>query len=279
MLKPVEPVQAAHLFEGLHAELLRLLRRLEPEQWKRPTAAGSWRVRDVVAHMLDGELRRLSIARDGHRTPIEQPIEGYQDLLRFLNDLNAEWVRAAERISPELLVDLLAHVGPKVAAFMKSVDPLARGPLGVAWAGQEAPPNWLDVGREYTERWHHQDQIREAVGAQALTTPKWLLPVIEISLWSLPHAYRDVRGREGDAVRIETTGTVSGTWSLLREASGWKLFSGGAEGPTCRITLEGDTAARLLLHRLRPETVGNQVVIEGEEQLARPFLEARAVMV
>src|SRR5690606_14632952 len=124
---------------------------------------------------------------------------------------------------------LLGHVGPQLAALMESTDPFSPAPLAVAWAGQGASPNWLDVGREYTERWHHQDQIREAVGAPALSGAKWLRPVLEISLWAVPHAYRDVHAPAGAAVRIETTGAVAGTWTLMREDTGWELYSGGTE--------------------------------------------------
>jgi len=109
-MKPLAPTLTAHLFEPLNAELLVLLRGLEPEDWQRPTSAGEWRVRNVVAHLLDGSLRRLSISRDGHGLPPDRRIAGYDDLLRFLNDLNAEWVRALRRVSPALLVDLLASV-------------------------------------------------------------------------------------------------------------------------------------------------------------------------
>ena len=40
---------------------------------RRPTVAGEWRVRDVVAHILDGSLRRLSFHRDGQTPPAPEP--------------------------------------------------------------------------------------------------------------------------------------------------------------------------------------------------------------
>ena len=83
--------------------------RLRDEDWERPTLAGAWRVRDVVAHLLDTALRRLSFDRDGREPPpAPRPIEGERDLVAFINDLNATWVRAAERLSPRVLTDLYA---------------------------------------------------------------------------------------------------------------------------------------------------------------------------
>ncbi|NOT45466.1 MAG: hypothetical protein HOP14_12765 [Acidobacteria bacterium] len=65
-LQPLAPTYTADLLAPLHDELVQLLRGLPPEAWDRPTVAGAWRVRDVVAHLLDGQLRTLSALRDGH---------------------------------------------------------------------------------------------------------------------------------------------------------------------------------------------------------------------
>jgi hypothetical protein len=49
--------------------LVTLLRGLPSESWNRSTVAGAWVVRDVVAHLLDSTLRRLSFHRDGMTPP------------------------------------------------------------------------------------------------------------------------------------------------------------------------------------------------------------------
>jgi hypothetical protein len=36
----------------------------------------------------------------------------------------------------------------------------------VAWAGEAESTNLFDTAREYTERWHHDMQIRSPLGAQ-----------------------------------------------------------------------------------------------------------------
>ena len=279
-MRPVEPVLVADLFGDLHDELLGLLRGLDDDDWVRATSAGHWTVHDVAGHLLDGDIRRLSIARDGHAPPAPtDPIEGYDDLVTFLNELNATWVRAARRISPTLLIAFLERTGPEVAAFVESLDPFSSAPLPVAWAGDETSPNWLDIAREYTERWHHQDQIREAVGAPALVEPRWLEPVVDTSLRGVPHAYRAVDAERDTAVAIEVAGESGGRWSLVRRDADWTLLVGRAPEPACRIALDAETAARLLLHRLSDAEARDRVAIEGDERLGRPFLDARAVMV
>src|SRR5690349_7527168 len=101
-MEPISPLYTADLFPPLYEELHGLLHGLAPEDWQRPTIAGAWQVRDVVAHLLDGDLRKLSAYRDGHVPPPPEPIHGYEDLVHFLNGLNAEWVGAARRLSPRL---------------------------------------------------------------------------------------------------------------------------------------------------------------------------------
>src|SRR5687767_4173477 len=120
-MRPVGPTYTVELFPGLHEHLLNLLRGLAPEDWHRPTACKLWSVRDVAAHMLDGDLRKLSVARDGHLQRPDRPITSNGDLVAFLNELNAQFVSAARRLSSQVLMDLLAFTGPKVYAAITAL--------------------------------------------------------------------------------------------------------------------------------------------------------------
>ena len=71
-MEPLPPLYTAPLFAPLHAELLSLLRALTPEDWERPTLARAWRVKDVAAHLLDTQLRKLSAQRDRSRSGLEE---------------------------------------------------------------------------------------------------------------------------------------------------------------------------------------------------------------
>src|SRR5258708_19195839 len=93
-------VDTRRLFRPLCREIVALLRTLTDEDWNRPRLAAAWCVRDVVAHLLDTSLRRLSFDRDGNvPPPPPQPIESDSDLVAFINNLNAVWVQAAQRLS------------------------------------------------------------------------------------------------------------------------------------------------------------------------------------
>jgi hypothetical protein len=49
--QPVQPVHTTRLFRPLNRELIALLRGLDATDWDRPTTAGDWNVRQVVAHL------------------------------------------------------------------------------------------------------------------------------------------------------------------------------------------------------------------------------------
>jgi uncharacterized protein (TIGR03083 family) len=276
--QPVGPVHLAHRFAPLHAELVALLEGLTPEDWLRPTACALWSVRDIVAHLLDGDLRRLSFQRDGALPPPDQLIETNEDLVAYLDRLNAEWVTAARRLSPRVLIELHRCAGPQVAELFQSLDPDGTAIFPVAWAGEDRSANWFDIGREYTERWLHQAQIRDAVAAPELTGREWLHPVLDLFLRSLPQAYRQVPSPEGTTVKIQITGEAGGLWSLVREGGGWRLYTGAAPAPAATLVLSGDTAWRLFSRGLSPEVARQRVTTEGDSALTSPFFGALAIM-
>ena len=162
-LTAVGPVNLVHLFPGLHRELMALLQSLDPADWMRSTTCALWSVKDIVAHLLDTCLRRLSFGRDGMDATPDHPITTYQDLVGFLNQLNADWIKAMRRLSPPVLIDLVDRAELELHHYLASLDPQEPARFGVAWAGEERSLNWFDVGREYTERWLHQQQIRDAL--------------------------------------------------------------------------------------------------------------------
>jgi uncharacterized protein (TIGR03083 family) len=278
-MKSVEPIFVTELFCQIHGELLSLLRNLSGDDWSKPTAARMWTVKDVVAHLLDGDVRRLSYQRDkAPMVPPETPIENYRDLVGFLNRLNADWVGAARRISPRLLIEFLEITGAQVCELFKSLDPFAPAMFGVAWAGEQESQNWFDVAREYTEKWHHQQQIRDAVGAPALTGRKWLFPVLDIFLRGLPHTYRETQADEGSSVAFIIAGEAGGAWTLKRGGGEWSLHTGEGGGAACEVRMDQDAAWRLLTKGLSQEEAASRIEIIGDHGLGRPILGMLAVM-
>jgi uncharacterized protein (TIGR03083 family) len=266
------------LFPGLHLELMTLLRGLKPDDWNRPTACALWSVKDIVAHLLDTCLRRLSYGRDRRDATPDRSIATNADLVAYLNRLNAEWITATRRLSARLLMDLMDWAEPQLHRYLASLDPHATAVFGVAWAGEEQSPTWFDVGREYTERWLHQQQIREAVGAPGLTSRQWLSPALDIFVRALPFSYRDVEADPNVRIELRIGGAAGGTWTLARSAEDWQLFLGAASNPTTVLSLDQETAWKLFSKALSPNQVSREISIAGDARLGEPFLKTLAVM-
>ena len=279
-IAPIPPTDTRALFRPVAAELVPLLRSLAPGDWERPTIAGTWLVRDVAAHLLDVTLRRLSFHRDGLiPPPPSRPINSERDFVDFINALNAKWVNACRRLSPHILTDLIEKSTTELATFFEAMPLEAPALFGVSWAGEQTSEGWFDIGREFTELWHHQEQIRLAVGATSLTDPRFLHAVLEIAVRGLPHAYRNVGGAEGDAITIDATGPAGGQWTLQYSSSGWKILAGTPPTPTTRVWMLDDNAWRLLFNALKGDAARAAVQIEGRADLAEPLIAARSVIV
>jgi uncharacterized protein (TIGR03083 family) len=278
-LRPVEPIDTVALFPALHAELLTLLRQLEPHDWFKPTAATPWTVKDMAAHLLDTDMRRLAAQRDQF-TPSasEPPPATYADLVALIDRLNAEWVTAARRLSPQLLIELLDLVAPQVHRLFATLDPMAPARVGVAWAGEAASRNWFDIAREYTEKWHHQQHIREAVAAPLLTERRWLKPALDTFLRGLPYTYRELEAAEGTQIGVSITGEAGGDWTLYRTEQGWELYQGAVEAPHSRIQFDQDSAWRLFTKGATPAKVREHAVIAGDKQLGAQVFTLLAII-
>jgi uncharacterized protein (TIGR03083 family) len=274
-LVPLFPLDCSALILPLHDELMRLLRSLSLEDWEKPTIAGKWRVRDVAAHLLDGQLRVLSLRRDDLEFKPKTPITNYSDLVSFLNQLNADWIRAAERLSPSVLIDMLALTGPQVSTYFRGLDPKAPAKFAVAWAGERESPNWFDIGREYTEHWHHQQQIRDATGRPLLLEPKWFQPLADICMRAVPHHYHQVSSAPGTSVHIQIAGD---DWSLARREDSWELLRGHPDSPTATVSTDADTAWRIFFKALTREQALARIAISGDRRLGEAFCTVLAVM-
>ena len=267
------------LFPEIDRMLLVLLRSLSAEDWEKPTLAPLWKVKDIASHLLDGNIRGLSISRDkyfGEKPPADT---SYQALVDFLNRLNADWVKATKRMSPEVLINLLEMSGKAYYEHLKALDPFAPSIFPVAWAGETHSENWFHIAREYTEKWHHQQQIRLAVGKTAPLLTKGLYhPFLDISMRALPHHYRNAEAQPHDVIRFTVTGNGGGTWYLMYEKTGWKLLSQCTFTPTSEVSIDGSIAWRLFTKGIDREQAAQKCRFSGNQILGKKILSMLAVM-
>ncbi len=274
-----EIIETIELYPILDEKLVELLESLSPEEWNAPTIAGKWTVKDVAAHILDGcYLRRLSIHRDGYIGEKPENVNSYQDLVAYLNGLNAVWVNANKRVSPQILIGLMKIYSHEVYEFFKTLEPRGRAIFSVDWAGETESENWFDIARDYTERWHHQQQIRLAVGKLGIETRELYFPVLETFMRALPHTYRNVAAAENTLLQFTVAGEAGGDWYLRKTNEGWTLRKTAIETPAARTIIPQEIAWRVFTKGINKETAQSQSTIEGDKNLCAEIFNMLSVM-
>ena len=279
-MQPLGPVRVIDLFPGERESLLDLLDRLSPEQWAMATACPGWSVHDVALHILGGDIGNLSGGRDGyidrHAT---QGVDftQWESLLVFINRRNDDWVRATRRISPRLLREFLGVTGAAIHQYFARLDPDAIG-MPVNWAGPDPAPVWLHIAREYTERWMHQQHIRDAVGQPGLKERAWFAPVLDTFARALPHTLRAVAAPAGTTVRLVITGEAGEAWQVLKLDGAWALTAEAVPAPDATLTLDQETAWRLFTKGLSKDAALPQVILEGDRGLAAGVLDMVSIL-
>jgi uncharacterized protein (TIGR03083 family) len=272
-----EPILCAHLMRRVDEKLIDLLSSLAPGEWDLQTVAPLWKVRDVAAHLLDTALRKLSIVRDCCN--VEQVnIRSPQDLIAFINRLNREGVTVYRRLSPKVLTDIMKEAYEQSARFHESLDPFAPAAFSVSWAGEEKSLNWFDTAREFTERWHHQQQIRLATNRPGIMTPELYHPVLDCFVRGLPYLYRDVDVPEGTLLVLEISGECGGRWFLRKELLGWRFVKPSDEKFASRVTIPQELAWRVFTKGIDRESARALVAVEGNRDLGEKVLQLTAIV-
>lgn len=272
------PIPTVHLFPQLDEKLIELLRLLSPDDWSKYTVAKQWTVKDVATHLLDGNIRMLSIVRDNFFGEAPGKIESYQDLVDFLNRLNADWVKATKRMSPSVLIELLEVTGKEYTACVAKLDPFKPAVFSVAWAGEEQSLNWFHIAREYTEKWHHQQQIREAVNKPGIMSRELYYPLIDTFMQALPHTYRNIQAKEDQVVKVTVTSTSGGDWFLIYKNSGWMLRKESTAQVDSTVIIDPETAWKLFTKALSGSEAEKRIKFTGDESLGKPILSMLSVM-
>ena len=217
-----------------------------------------------MAHVLGDDLGRLGRGRDGHIAGGPAPGEPFA---AFIHRLNDEWVRAAARLSPRLLCDLLDVTSAQVLDHWGAVDLDALGEP-VSWAGSQPAPVWLDCARDFTEYWVHQQQVRDATGRPGDGGPAVVHAVLDTFLRAVPHTLAGVERPDGTALTVAVPGPAGGRWTWRRARGRWWPGAPADEGTT--VTVEADPLWRLCVRMLEPDDVA--AVVDGDPELAHAVL-------
>ena len=224
----------------------------------------------IAAHLLGVELGNVSLRRDHWGLG---PAPG-EDFGAWLNAFNQQWVESARRLSPPVLIELLDLAARRFVVYGATLDLDAPGGA-VDWAtGRDPAPVWLDVAREYMERFIHQQQIREATGRPGLG-PDLTAPVLTAAAHALPVALRDVPRPAGTTVSFTAEGAGGATWHLTRTGTAWELGAGEPPRPAaCEVSTTVDGAIK----RYARDPAAPPLRWRGDAGLAEALSQVRAIL-
>jgi hypothetical protein len=130
----------------------------------------------------------------------------------------------------------------------------------------------LHLAREMTERWVHQQHIRDALGRPG-DHARFLPAVLATFAWAFPHQYRP-EAPPGTVAQVDSG--AGGRWLLTREEDGWVLGEGTARHPAAALRMPPRLAWRQLTGLPVP---AGECTTEGDGRLAAPLLEVRGIIV
>jgi uncharacterized protein (TIGR03083 family) len=280
-VEPVEPVFVVDLFPLERQELLHLLSRLQEEEWHKPTICAGWSVKDIVLHLLGDDIGLLSRKRDAFDNftimKTRPSLSSWNGLVAYINERNELWVQAARRMSNRLVCTFLTMTGEETYQYFSSLELFALGEP-VSWAGPAPAPVWLDTAREYTERWVHQQHIRDAIVQPGLKDRHFFAPVLETFVRALPHTYREVHATDGTLIHLLISGEAGGEWYLQREQEIWVLGKNAASPADATVFLDQETAWRLFTKGISKDEAFQRAAYKGDEKLARKVFDTVSII-
>jgi uncharacterized protein (TIGR03083 family) len=249
--------QVAHAAYG---RLLALLRSLEPDDWRTPTACPGWDVADMVGHLI-GAAKAGASVRENTRQQAWGKRHARQHGGNSLDAANQRQILDHAGLSPAERVEELARVAPAaVSGRLRLPRPLRRITVPIDAGGSTAPgmPSRLALGHlmdvVYTrDVWLHTIDIARATGRTYRPDPAVDGRLVEdvVAEWA---------GRHGQAFLLTLTGPAGGTF---RQGDGGGhlhldaidlclLLSGRAQPGDARIDVAAEpaVAAELLATRV-----------------------------
>jgi hypothetical protein len=145
----------------------------------------------------------------------------------------------------------------------------------VEWAtGSDPAPVWLDVAREYMERYVHQHQIRQATQRPPLEAV-FTGPVLATAAHALPRALDQVNRPAGTLVTFTAEGEGGATWHVVRTPAGWTLDPAQSAWPAaCQARTTVDGALKLYTR----DPTAPPLTWQGDHELAQALAGAKAVL-
>jgi len=148
----------------------------------------------------------------------------------------------------------------------------------VNWAGPAPAPVWLEIAREYTERWVHQQQIRDAVNKPGLKEKRFFHPVLDTFVRALPYTYKDIAVADTTVLKFAVAGEAGDVWYLVGETNRWFLSKSVELRPVTVVTMDQETCWSLFTKGMNKDQAKAKTAIEGDQILGENLLETVSII-
>lgn len=247
------------------AEFGAVLARLSPQDWNKPTptADPTWRVRDLVAHVVavDRYHQALLGGTAWHPAPGTET-----DHLAMTEAVVAE----LSQLSVAALWSTWQETSAALLALCEAERAAGRLDVSLTFTGLPLRLRSLLIVRVF-EIWTHSDDVRAAVGAPLVAPDPGRLSVMSaLAVRSLPLglALAGLPG-SGRTVRLVLTGPGGGAWSQSLD------LTQVAGEPDVVIVADVVAFCRLAARRLRPAEL--DLAVSGDESLVPDLLIGAAI--
>jgi len=261
---PKEPTVAA--LHDVWARLDALLAGLSDDDWKRPTNLPGWNVQAVAAHLIGTESMLLGVGVPDLTISTATHPHVRNDIGKF----NEAWVHA---LATEPPADVLAHFRDDVAkrkAALDAMTPEQWAEVGFTPVGQDSYGRFMQI--RVFDQWMHELDIRDAIGLGGGDEG----PAAEVALDEMAMAMGYVVGKkagapQGSRVRLALTGPAARTIDVEvgERAAVVEELSGP---PTLTVRMPAGVFARLAGGRADPETLRDQITVEGDAELGERLI-------
>ncbi|MFQ5947936.1 MAG: maleylpyruvate isomerase family mycothiol-dependent enzyme [Acidimicrobiia bacterium] len=200
------------------------LQKVPERNWKLPTPAEGWDIRDTISHLAwTEEYAYHALEEDGSRLPEtagEDPPEEFAQA----------GIEVGRQKRPPEVIEWWRHARARV------VDSLSRrnADENVPWLATSMSAKSFATAR-LMETWAHGLDIHHALGEEAEDTPR-LRHVAWLSWWALPHAFRNAGEEYVEPVRLELVGPNYAKWVFGPEDTDQVIR--GVAGEWCRVTVQ-----------------------------------------
>jgi uncharacterized protein (TIGR03083 family) len=249
------------------ADVEKLLRSLDGDDWSRETDCPGWTVRDVAAHLAAIEAE-LAGGPGPHLDQVSAATANVSGA-----DTQAGIEERRDHSTDEIIEEFADAVRRRAAELDEDPpsDPAAvpaRNPGGVGW-------DWQTLLRNRViDLWVHEQDIRRAVGRPGdLDTPAAQVTT-QMFLTALPFVIgKRAKAEPGSTVVVAVDGTESGY--EVDPDGRCRAAESVPEEPTARLAMDAETLAILGAGRRDPLTV--DVTVDGDRDLAERILRGLAV--